>query len=72
MSQQPSLADQAVYTLALVARIGEDLTSDAPERHVVRNIKRCAEKAIEAGLQIAGDLAYQAEQISKEFGEEKP
>lgn len=67
MSQQQSIADRAVSTLAAVSRMGEDLTSEAVERHIVRNMKRIAEQAIEDGFRVAMELSYQAEQLSKDL-----
>jgi hypothetical protein len=69
MSDRQSLADQAVFTLSAVSRIGESLSSEAPERHMVRNMRRIAQQAIESGLRIAQDLVHQAEQIEKDFKE---
>lgn len=70
MSQQPSIADRAVFALSAVSRMGENLTSEAIERHIVRNMKRLAEKAIEDGLHLALELSYQAEQLSKDLRDE--
>lgn len=70
MSQQQSIADRAIFTLSAVSRMGDDLTSEAIERHIVRNMKRIAEQAIEDGFRVAMELSYQAEQLSKDLKKE--
>lgn len=69
MSQQQSIADRYVFTLAAVSRMGENLTSEAVERHIVRNMRQLAQQAIEDGFRIAIELSYQAEQLSKDLKE---
>lgn len=60
MTQQ-SLADLAVETLAAVAAIGEGVTINHPERHIVRDLKREAEALISNALRSARALTYAAE-----------
>lgn len=72
MSQQQSIADRAVFALGAVQRMGESLGPEDVERHIVRNLKRMAEKSIENGLSIALELSYQAEQLSKDLKKEQP
>ena len=67
MSQQQSLADQAVQTLAAVSSMCDDVGLDSVERHIIRGMKRIAEQSIENGLRMALDLAYQAEQLIKDL-----
>ena len=62
-----SIADQAVEALAMVSSIGNDLTNEDPCRRLVRNMKRLAERDMEACFLRATDLAYQAQQIKKDF-----
>jgi hypothetical protein len=66
-----SLADRAVHALALVAAMGENLSNDDPERHIVRNMKRTAEQAMSNAFQLASDLAYQAKDVSDTFAKLK-
>ena len=65
----PSLADQAVAALAAVRAMGQNLSDDAPERHNVRSLKRAAENIIGEAMRQAHDLAYTAEQMSKDVSE---
>ena len=65
----PSLADSAVDAIAAVRAMGEGMPADAPERHVVRNLKRMAEDIIGNALRHARDRAYQAEGLSKDMRE---
>jgi hypothetical protein len=65
--QDQSLADQAVEALSAVSRMCDGVGTEAVERHMIRSMKRTAEQAIEAGLRIALDLAYQAEQLQKDL-----
>ena len=60
MTENMSLADQAVQAIALVKAMDADMTNDKPQRRVVRNLKRLAEQAIANGLRQAIDLAWQA------------
>ena len=71
MSSGQSLAERAIYTLSIVSRMGDDLTIESPERHIVRGLKMSAEKLLENCFFAASDIAYQAEQISKHFKTEE-
>ena len=66
-----SLADRAVHALALVAAMGENLSLEDPERHIVRNMKRTAEQAMSNAFQLACDLAYQAKNVTDTFSKQK-
>lgn len=65
MSNQPSLAEFAVETLATVLKMDDDVTNDHPERHQIRAMKRIANQAIEQGLRTAWDLAAQARDLQR-------
>ena len=64
---QPSLADQAVTTLAQVRAIGELCGNDHPMRHVVRNMKRTSEQILADAMRQASDIAYQAKCVIKDY-----
>jgi dUTPase len=63
----PSLADQAVETLAAVSSIDRDVTNDHPERFVIRSMKRIAQDIIANALRQAMDLAYQADSLKTDM-----
>lgn len=63
MAGNLSLAEQAVQTLEAVRQMEHGIELNNPERHIVRSMKRVAEQAIEAGLRIAQDLAWQAQNV---------
>ncbi len=63
----PSINDRAVFALAIVADIGKDLSNDAPERHIVRRMKRVAEEIMSDAFVRATEIAWQAGDVSKEF-----
>jgi dUTPase len=63
----PSLADQAVETLAAVSSIDRDVTNDHPERFVIRYMKRIAQDIIANALRQAMDLAYQADSLKTDM-----
>lgn len=65
----PSLADNAVDTIAAVRAMGDGLPAEAPERHTVRSLKRIAEDILTTAMRQARDLAYQAEYLSKDMGD---
>lgn len=60
MSQQQSLADAAVETLAAIRAMDNGIDLTHPERHVIRDLKRNAEALIADALRRARDLAYTA------------
>lgn len=67
MTQQPTLADLAVEALAAVKAIGAGVGLDDAERHIVRNMKRLAERNLESSFRLAIEIAEQAAQVSKDF-----
>jgi hypothetical protein len=65
MTENKSLADQAVEALAMVKAMDEGkMTLDNPERHTVRNLKRSAEALLAEAFRQAQTLAYIAGDIS--------
>lgn len=65
MSENMSLADQAVQALAMVKAMDEGLDMEHPERHAVRSMQRVAEQQIAAAFRVAIDLAWQAKDLRK-------
>ena len=61
-----SLAERAVVTLAEVARIGIDMTTDDPRRYAIYKMKMAAEKAIEEGFTVAAEIADAARAVLRE------
>jgi len=66
MSDRKSLADDAVDALAAVGRMDFNVTNEHDERHLVRNLKRMAEQALEQGFRHARELAWLAEDTRRE------
>jgi len=66
MSTQ-SLADQAVFALARVSEIGEDVPNDHPMRHAIRRMKQTAQKIMSDAALQATEIAYQAKDIKNDF-----
>lgn len=64
MSQQKSIADQFIETMAALRDI--EPTNDEPMRHQMRTIRRIAELSIENALRNAWELAYYARNLPKE------
>ena len=60
-----SLADDAVYALAAVSAIGENIDNESPERHDVRTLKRIAEKVLFEAFRTAVELAHEAKSLEK-------
>lgn len=65
MSQQQSLADAAVETLAAVRAMDNGIDLTHRERHVIRDLKRNAEALIADALRRARELAYAADAIKE-------
>lgn len=63
MSQQESLADQAVRVLAKLKTMNEDVTNDDADRHVLREIKRIAEERLASALRETERLVYVADNV---------
>ena len=60
MRDNPSIADQAVYTLGEIERIAVGLPHDDKMRHTLRKMKRAAEQAVLNGLGTAQDIVDSA------------
>lgn len=71
MTTPASINDRAIEALSMVAQMGDGMTNDNPERHIIRNLKRSAEKALDQAFILAMDLAYQAQDVRKTFSEFK-
>lgn len=69
MAEQASLADMAVRALADVAAIDSSVTIEAPERHIVRELKRQAESTIQEACIRAMGLARLAADIQETYSE---
>lgn len=63
MRDNPSLADQAVFTLGEIERMADDIDDSDPMRHTVRKMKRTAEQAVIGGLQLAQEIADSTRQM---------
>lgn len=71
MSATSSINDRAIEALSMVAQMGDGMSNDDPERHIIRNLKRAAEKALDQAFILATDLAYQAKDVRQTFSEFK-
>lgn len=71
MTVTPSINDRAIEALSMVAQMGDGMSNDDPDRHIIRNLKRSAEKALDQAFILATDLAYQAQDVRKTFSEIK-
>lgn len=58
-----SLADQAVHVLALVRAMDASIQNTDPHRHIVRALKRMAEKRLSDAFDEAQGLAYLAQDV---------
>ena len=65
MSQQQSLAEAAVETIAAVRAMDNGIDLTHPERHVIRDLKRNAEALIADALRRGRELAYAADAIKE-------
>ena len=63
MSENMSLADQAVQALAMVRAMDASIENTDPHRHIVRSLKRMAEAAIDEGLRRAAEFAWMAKDL---------
>lgn len=66
MTDHKSLADNAVDALAAVARMEFGVTNEHDERHLIRNLKRHAEQALDNAFRLARELAWLAEDTRRE------
>lgn len=69
MRENPSLADQAVFVLGEIDRIADGMLNDDPMRHVVRGMKRAAERAIENGLRLAQEIVDNSKNLRKDVAD---
>lgn len=67
MSQVSSLADCAVDAISAVRAIGEQVDSEHPMRHAVRQIKRASEQILFDAFRQVRDLSYQADRLIKDY-----
>ncbi|KOC21160.1 hypothetical protein GL58_10730 [Comamonas testosteroni] len=67
MSQNQSLADQAVDTIAAIRNLDTGSNMDHPERHAVREMKRVASEIVTNALRQAQALVYSAESLQKDM-----
>ena len=65
------LSDDVVVALAETKRIGESVDNDHPMRHQVRNMKDMACRILSDAAFQATSLAYQAQQLIKDYDESK-
>lgn len=63
MRDNPSIADQAVFTLGEIERMADGMDDNDPMRHTVRKMKRTAEQAITEGLRLAQEIADATRQM---------
>jgi hypothetical protein len=71
MSQQQSLADIAVSTLAAIKAMDERVSTEDPERFAIWELKRAAEQAALSGLQLASSIAYSARNVREAIADAK-
>lgn len=67
MSQNQSLADQAVDTIAAIRNLDTWTNMDHPERHAVREMKRVASEIVTNALRQAQALVYSAESLQQDM-----
>lgn len=67
MSQNQSLADQAVDTIAAIRSLDTSTNMDHPERHAVRDMKRMATEIVTNALRQAHALVYSAQSLQDEM-----
>ena len=65
-----SINDRAIEAMAAVSQIGNGLTNESPERHIIRNLKRTAEQILSDAFIRATDLSFQAVNVSNTFREQ--
>jgi hypothetical protein len=63
MSQQETLADQAVRVLAKLSALNDDVTNEDADRHVLRNVKRIAGQHLANALRETEELLYLADNV---------
>ena len=65
-----SINDRAIEAMAAVSQIGNGLTNESPERHIIRNLKRTAEQILSDAFIRATDLSFQAMNVNNTFREQ--
>ncbi len=65
-----SVNDRAIEAMAAVSQMGNGLTNESPERHIVRSLKRLAEHILSDAFIRATDLSFQAMDVSNTFKEQ--
>ena len=65
-----SINDRAIEAMAAVSQIGNGLTNESPERHIIRSLKRTAEQILSDAFIRATDLSFQAMNVSNTFREQ--
>ena len=63
MAENMSLADQAVQALAMVKAMDASIENTDPHRHIVRGLKRMAEKRLADAFAEAQGFAYMAQDL---------
>lgn len=63
MRDNPSIADQAVFTLGEIERMTDGMEENEQMRYTVRKMKRTAEKAVIEGLRLAQEIAEATRQM---------
>lgn len=63
MAENTSLADQAVQALAMVRAMDSSIENTDPHRHIVRSLKRMAEKRLADAFAEAQGFAYMAQDL---------
>lgn len=63
MAENVSLADQAVQALAMVKAMDASIENTDPHRHIVRGLKRMAEKRLADAFAEALGFAYMAQDL---------
>ena len=67
MSQNQSLADQAVDTIAAIRNLDTGTNMDHPERHAVREMKRVASEIVTNALRQAQALVHSAQSLQQDM-----
>ena len=67
MSQNQSLADQAVDTIASIRNLDTSTNMGHPERHTVREMKRVASEIVTNALRQAQALVHSAESLQQDM-----
>jgi len=67
MSDKRSLADDTVYTLGEIQRMLDGVDNEGPMRHMLREMKRHAEKSVSDGITLAQDICNTARQLKRDM-----